>query len=306
MSDARALAVRAAAVLRVARQGKAWPKIRAEIELGKAYTRALRLYPRYKRAVEWAFADNWKPTSASAAIDRWWPSDGPPPESIIVLAGPGGNGKTSAAIRLLVREGGSIIAAKDFHELPLGEAGDARLSALAREPLVVLENAGKESPIGPTVERIGRLIDDLYERKGQLIITTNLQRDGLDDHGRRDPKVKDSEIFSGRYAEDLLDRIDGDDGWCEIEDPSMRGGEKAQLVAATRGARLAELFESAEAIRTGHLLGARPLDELVALLKIPEDVIAAASEAIALAPVRALEGVEMEGVIGSILDRWRA
>ena len=259
------IAVRAAAVISVVKRSKAWPRISAEISAGKNYARAMRLFPRYPRAVKWAFASNAKPTEAGDAVDRWWPAGSAAPDSILVLAGPGGNGKTTTAIRLLVREGGTIIAAKTLHELPLGEDGDARLESLAREPLLVIENLGKEAMIGPTLARICRLIDDRYESQLPTLITTNLFRDGLDKHGNRDPKMKDDEIFANRYGEDMLNRIDGDDGWREISEPSMRGGPPAQLDFVARGQRLADLFDAAESIRTGVSSNGSRLEELVTL-----------------------------------------
>lgn len=301
-------AIRAAAILRIARDSRGAAKIQAEVERGKAYTRALRLYPDHRRAVEWAFADNARDTAAAAQVDRWWPRGGDPPGSILVLAGAGGCGKTTAALRLLVREGGEIVVAKRFHEIPLGEAGDTALSKLSCSRLVVLENAGKESSMGPTTERVCRLIDDCHEKKKSLVITTNLHRDGLDARGNRDLRIKDA--FSIRYGEDILDRIDGDGGWVEISDPSMRGGEAVSLLGVERARTLASLLDSAEQIRLGVHADPRQLDALVEMLRIPAETIASVSVAIEQAPKRALAGVALDGPIGQtlggILDRWRA
>lgn len=229
-------------------------RLLSAVDRGRRYREAQKLYAVYdRRAIDWCYASNLDRSSAAwRAVENWWPDDAEKPTSnILVLEGGKGSGKTVAAVGLLLRRGGEFVRAGSMHEIPLGDRGEATLQRLLWAPVLVFDNAGTEQDIGPTLARIHALFVHRDGARLPMIVTTTLVRDHRDDRGEEIDGVKPEKSFAGRYQDDILDRIDGDGEWVELDGKSRRGGPKPDLTAIERAAGLCDLYDDVVKVKRG-------------------------------------------------------
>lgn len=255
-------------------------RLLSAIDRGRRFRDAQKLYGSYdRRAINWCYASNLDRSSkAWMSVENWWPADSDRPKSnILMLEGGKGSGKTTAAVGLLLRMGGMFARASSLHEIPLGEDGDAVLRRFYWSPLLVIDNLGTEKDIGPTLARIHGIF---VHRDGALlptIITTTLVRDYRDGRGNVIEGIKPEKTVAGRYEDDVIDRIDGDGEWVVLEEPSRRGGPKADLTAIEKAARLSDLYDDVVRVKRG-AGSPSAIDALARIAGVSEESIAAKAE----------------------------
>jgi DNA replication protein DnaC len=143
--------------------------------------------------------------SAIAQLRAWSASSS---DGIVVLAGPPGTGKTTAATWWALQQKVSIpefLRANDF--ATMSRYDDARDRWLDATQLV-LDDLGAEylDPKGSFNVEIDALIDSHYAERGTLIITTNCSADE----------------FRQRYGERVVDRLREAGSWITVTGPSLR------------------------------------------------------------------------------------
>lgn len=246
--------LRATALLWLIENTDTGQRFSASLDLGKRYRAAQRFYGRYdSRSIDWYFARNLdRRAKAWRAVAHWWPDEGPAPTGILLLSGGQGTTKTTAAVGLLLRQGGEFVRAADIQEIGLGEAGEATLERLRNPRLLVLDNLGAEKDIGPTITRIRGLIIHLDGLRRPIVITTTLAPFCTDKHGRPIPGVDPDSTIEGRYDYDVVDRILGDGAIVDIEEPSRRNPRiRPDVSEAEASAQLFDLLGEVEQVKRG-------------------------------------------------------
>lgn len=151
---------------------------------------------------------------------------------ILVLSSDTGVGKSVAATFAAVHWGGRFLRAAELGEMALGE-GKA-LKALEHEPLLVIDELGRESDIRPTPTRIVELLGTRHEQGVATLITTQLKRFDSDN-----PDLS----FSHRYGHHLVDRIEKGGGcWFDLQQASRRDDVQPTLDGLRRSCGIADLL----------------------------------------------------------------
>lgn len=273
---------RAAALLWLLEHTDAGQRFTAKLDLGKRYRAAQAFYDRYdSRSIDWCFASNFdRNAKAWRAVARWWPDAGPEPTGILVLTGGQGTSKTTAAVGLLLRQGGEFVRAAGIQEIGLGDDGEAKLDRLRNAKLLVIDNLGAEKDIGPTFTRIRGLIIHRDGRRLPTVITTTLAPFSTDQHGRPIVGADPDSTIEGRYDYDVVDRILGDGVVVDIDEPSRRNPRiKPDIRAAEASAQLFDLLLNVEQVKRG-AGDPKSVDDLARQAGItPEQIRVTAAEA---------------------------
>jgi DNA replication protein DnaC len=174
----------------------------------------------------------------------------------MAMSGDTGSGKNVAAVYAAVRKGGAYYLATRLGDLALGD--NPRLRELARVPLLVLDELGRENTIGATQSRMVGLLTERHDDRLATLITTNL------------PPVQ----FGERYGKHLLDRIQNSGGYIELKGESRRRkGERPNHSMIRRHCRIADLAEAVETL-TGvgrSAVSDSVIDELAEIYGITEE-----------------------------------
>lgn len=201
--------------------------------------------------------------AALGATTSWWSTSG---RGILLLSGETGCGKTVAAAFAAVHYGGRFIRAAELGELALGAA--SALKALARVPLLVVDELGRENDLRTTGPRITELLGDRADQRLGTVVTAQLKR--VD---KNNPTLS----FADRYGHHLLDRIERAGKWVSLSQPSRRNAARPVLDGITRSCRIAELLPKVEAA-TGAAGGRlEDVEEMQRLLGISDDDLHAAA-----------------------------
>lgn len=188
--------------------------------------------------LEWAWADNLdtRPEIAGVrtvfgALAAWWPESSPRPPGTLVLAGRTGPGKTVGAVWLASRRGGEFMTAAELGELAL--AAEAQLARIIATPLLVIDDLGDETTIGPTLERVRRVLKDRHAAKRTTLVTSN----------STPPQLVE------RYGDHIDDRVRATGGCVHIRGRSRRRlRAEPSLEGITRTCRIADLVEAVDAM----------------------------------------------------------
>ena len=276
---------RAVALLDILDHGGDADQTAYSVDVAHRWRSCLASYP--LDALEWAWADNPKelhhprpgdldlrrslvsesdPTKRAITAFGFmfrWLGGGALPEGTMVMSGRTGSGKNIAAMYAAVHRGGAYYLGSGMGDLALGDSPVLR--DLATVPLLVLDELGRETAIGPTLARMVALLTARHDNRRATLITTNMTQ----------------AEFSKRYGEHLLDRVTTSGGYAEIVCPSKRTqGVKPNLTVLRRHCRIAELVHAVNTL-TGTMPGNVPasaIDKLAAEYGITTEQIAAAEE----------------------------
>lgn len=222
------------------------------------------------KPLSWSWADVGKgpgqldmsrsrgPTTAVGAIADWLAGRS---DSVLVLSGGAGCGKTVAAVRLAIGSGGKFIEAARFDEMDF--ADQTTMNILVRSGLLIIDDLGRESRHGKTPTRVTEVIRSRHDNGMPTIITTQLTGSDSDDK---------ETAFSKRYGQHLLDRVQRDGSWVDLELDTRRGsGARPDLTTLLRSCRIAHLHDKLMASGTSVAV----VHELRDLLGIDQSAIAA-------------------------------
>lgn len=228
--------------------------------------------------------------TALGAVLRFF---GRAPRGVLVLAGDTGTGKTLAACFAAVHHGGRFVRAAELGELALGSRDSLR--ALAREPVLVVDELGRETDIRPTPARLIELLGDRHDQGLGTIVTTQLLR--------RDPKPELS--FADRYGHHLLDRIERAGRWVSLAHKSRRSDAAPLLGDLARSCRVAHLLPRVEAATgAGAPEAAREVAELQALMGVGADALEdAARQRARWLPGLTAQSAGLAGPVGDAVRR---
>jgi hypothetical protein len=219
------------------------------VEASRRYRscKASGLYP--VDALEWAWADKpsdpsnpqpgeldgrrsqlvegVKGPTAFGAMVKWLSSLDELPVGTCVLSGQTGSGKNVAAMYAAIHRGGAYYLGSAISDLALGDS--PLLRDLARVPLLVLDELGRETLIGPTLSRIDTMLTARHDNRLATLITTNLTK----------PE------FEKRYGNHTVDRVLSSGGYAEIASSSRRvKGVEPRLTTIIRHCRIADLVDA--------------------------------------------------------------
>lgn len=149
------------------------------------------------------------------------------PRGTCVLSGQTGSGKNVAGMYAAIHRGGAYYLGSAIGDLALGDS--PLLHELARVPLLVLDELGRETLIGPTLSRIDTMLTARHDNRLATLITTNLTQ----------PE------FKKRYGDHTMDRVLASGGYAEIASSSRRiKGVAPKLTEVSRCCRIADLTEA--------------------------------------------------------------
>jgi hypothetical protein len=282
MTDARQ---RATALLDVLHHREPGDRTAESVDAARRYRacKASGLYP--IDALEWAWADkvadrkNPQPgeldrrktqivdgverDTAFGAMARWLHSVDVLPTGTCVLSGQTGSGKNVAAMYAAIHRGGAYYLGSAISDIALGDS--PLLLDLARVPLLVIDELGRETLIGPTLSRIDTMLTARHDNRRATLITTNLTQ----------PE------FKKRYGDHTMDRVLSSGGYAEIASSSRRmKGVAPRLTSITRHCRIADLVDAVYTLTCAGRTNVPDsvIDKLAAEFKITEAQIGEAIE----------------------------
>lgn len=227
--------------------------------------------------------------TAMGAVLRYW-SGARAPRGLLVLSGETGTGKSVGAVFAAVHYGGRFLRAPELGEMALGSG--KQLKALAREPVLVIDELGRETDIRPTPTRVTELLGDRHDQGLATIVTTQLRR--------TDPDA--SMGFTGRYGHHLLDRVERAGRWVSLVQSSRRNDASPRLEDITKSARIAILTPRVDGLTGGGEGAPEDVDELARLLGVSdEDLERAAVERDAWRRPLLEKASGLTGIAGSIV-----
>jgi hypothetical protein len=244
----------------------------------------------------------WASSSPTAfgAVLGWW-MEPQCPRGTMVLSGETGCGKTVAAVYLAIMQSGRFIRAAELGEMALGKA-EASIESLRCEPMLLIDELGRESDIRPTPQRITDIVQSRHDAGLVTLITTQLPVDHPTD---------DALSFSKRYGHHLVDRVDRGGGrWFSLAQQSRRTGARPVFADLHRSCMIADLVGRVESL-TGIGEATRPGDvrALIELTGVDGEAVEAAKvRRIAMVASLRREAAELgEGetanVVTSIIER---
>ncbi len=209
----------------------------------KSYRRAQasKLFPALE--LQWAWSDNLDRTEHAPCVcdkrdghpathptvfghlQAWWPEGTQRPPSTMVLCGRAGPGKTVGAVWLAARRGGELLSAASLGELAL--ASERRMLEIIETPVLVVDDAGDEPSIGPTIDRMRRIFK---ANNSTVLVTTN----------------KTPVQFTERYGEAVEDRIRSTGEFQLVRQRSRRTGARPKLDGINRACALADMLRHLE------------------------------------------------------------